>query len=348
MLNERARCAAAVLLLVGGGCGTVEEEAPDSGTQGGSDARASDNDAAASADGAPGSDAGEELCAPNSVCIEEPPEEWSGPVALFEGDADAETPDCPSEYGATAVELSGSLDGGTAACECSCGEASGVSCGDAVLSVHASSDLSCSIGGGSTQSLPDGQCQELEVGGDRLFLSVTDVSGGSCEESLEETIPEPTFETQVRACEPVGSFDPEGCEGSELCALEPPEPYDGRICIYTEGDVTCPADTTFEEKIVRYASFVDERACSDCTCGDPTGSCGGGAQFTRSSDGSICDPDFLEGSISAGSCVEGDTTGLASDVTYSSDPEASCEESDSQVEGELAPAEPTTFCCATL
>jgi hypothetical protein len=55
---------------------------------------------------------------------------------------------------------------------------------------------------------------------------------------------------------------------------EDPIPPGFKVCIFRSGEYACPNDegNTFTEQHVFYDGVQDDRQCSACTCGAPTGS----------------------------------------------------------------------------
>lgn len=269
---------------------------------------------------------------------------WNGPAIFYEADPSATPPACSGAYDVTALALDGGLNGGNATCTCSCGAPTGTSCGTAKLTAYGSS-LCPPINPGSSQTLSPGTCTAFTIGGaSYYYLAVPDVTGGSCAASLAKNIPTPTWTSQFRACTGSTAFTTAGCSGDQMCAPRPSAPFDSQICIYAAGAVACPSGSSYSNRIVRYASYTDTRACSSCSCGAPSGSCAGEVTLTEGPTSPSCG-NILDANVSQGCHAE--TTGNAVNAIYEPAPAATCTASTGMVTGSLNPTQPTTFCCLT-
>jgi hypothetical protein len=150
------------------------------------------------------------------------------------------------------------------------------------------------LGGGETcASQPDGEeivssdafsyqiDPPFTTGADRWRAQPLNVQpvGGSCPETTAGSIFEdPTFATRAVACGPSPTDDGGVCEGEDLCVPNATSPFDGRVCIWQPGDVECPADSEYSERLVYHGGAQDDRACAaGCDCTAPEGTCSGGA-----------------------------------------------------------------------
>jgi hypothetical protein len=148
-------------------------------------------------------------------------------------------------------------------------------------------------------------------------------------------LPTPTWGTDVRACGGAQPL-PEGCNGSDICT--PVAPGDAKMCIQHAGDVACP-DAFYAEKHVAFESFVDTRACSGCSCGAASSTCGGKVNFTTNS----CT--ILLASVNAGGCGDKDNGSIAGNATYIPSPSGTCPPAGGQLSGSVNAQTPVTFCC---
>jgi hypothetical protein len=79
------------------------------------------------------------------------------------------------------------------------------------------------------------------------------------------------WDTYARACDVHWTLGP---SDRSICLLPDPPPPGFALCIVQKGENACPTDpsNTFTEQHVFYEGVQDDRQCSACTCGAPTGS----------------------------------------------------------------------------
>ena len=104
---------------------------------------------------------------------------------------------------------------------------------------------------------------------------------GSCQPKVTSHPLEPvTWQDEARLCN-LETAEMGSCTGAgELCTPTPRPPFASQLCVFrvvAEGQdfPECPPDYP-NARDPLYASFTDERACSDCKCSPPAGgSCAG-------------------------------------------------------------------------
>ena len=267
---------------------------------------------------------------------------WNGPAIYYEGATGTPPPACTGDYAMSGPALVAGLNGGSASCTCSCDAPTGTSCGSATLQTH--SDKFCLMAPTGSQTVPSMTCTGYTLGGATNYfkLIAPTVTGGSCAPSLAKNIPVATWSTQFRACTSSTPFSSAGCNADQVCAPRPSAPFDAQICIYTSGSVACPTGSSYSNRLLRYASFSDTRDCSSCSCGAPSGSCGGDVTFAE---GPGTCGNYNDGVVST-ACAQV-TPGSATLVGYAPDPAATCMPSSGLVTGAVTATQPTTFCCLT-
>lgn len=79
------------------------------------------------------------------------------------------------------------------------------------------------------------------------------------------------WDTFARACDMDWSL---GRFQRTICLPDDPIPPGFRVCIFHEGEIDCPTEpgNIFTEQHFFYKGVQDDRQCSACTCGAPTGS----------------------------------------------------------------------------
>jgi hypothetical protein len=98
------------------------------------------------------------------------------------------------------------------------------------------------------------------------------ISGGSCKSQVVLPVA-PTWKYNDRLCR---ATDEGTCDApNQVCARVPDLPYLSSVCMTRQiqnGDPVpkCP-DAYSRQVAVLYGQYVDERGCSECRCGAPTG-----------------------------------------------------------------------------
>jgi len=144
-----------------------------------------------------------------------------------------------------------------ASCGCACGAPQSVTCAlPAKSCTYDAVQGTCNCN--PTQNLASGVCLPTGVGG----AGGTPVaSGGSCVATPSTSVPPLSWAGQARVCEPTGT------------ATLPDLGF--HLCIEQSGDVACPG-VVFVNSHIEHVGANDDRSCSACTCGTPSGvSCGG-------------------------------------------------------------------------
>lgn len=278
-------------------------------------------------------------------CNELAPEGWSGPGAIVITD-DLEDSACGGAFGETALTVFSNLHADDATCDCSCGNPQGGSCkGTGSIRHYPIAEFpnsywqniqACTIPGGDPFVFSLGAVYEFASTDPGRVLTDANVSssGGSCTPALASDFPEPSFKLRIDACLPTDAQ--EDCNEYEACQPKIIAPFDG-VCIWQPGDLECPAATPYTERTVYHQSFTDERACNDCTCSKPQGS---------------CNPEITLWRLGGIKTVPADGTCTDLDASYTGvsfdpgDPQwGPCTPSGGELSGEVSPAEPVTFCC---
>ena len=263
-------------------------------------------------------------------CVAAPPADWSGPIALLTG---ATTPTCTGQYPTAAYQppLQAELDAGTPSCTCSCA-ADPAACPDVEIREHG--EFSTCGGPGAQIALfgPD-ECKSFSLKQDLKVTPEEWIPGaGPCIPGVNKQMPSPSWGVAARACAPASQ---EGtCDGTQTCV--PPLPADAELCIFRSGDHACPNGY---EKSLFHGDYADARDCAACTCGSPTGVCGG--SITLYSDSS-CATSIGSGAFDA--CL-GPFQEVRSARYTATTTAVSCSPSAGAVTGSVALEDPVTFCC---
>ena len=275
-------------------------------------------------------------CPDDQVCAAPVPVGWQGPVALFEGAADA--PACPDAMPSQALVAFDGLNVPGVTCGCDCGEAYDTDCGSAIMAARAPNNCADEDFFPDYVSFSPGSCVSITSYGagswtyDPANFPLASVGTGTCDPQSQVQVPDTTWTSGFRGCGLAAPADT--CEDDGTC-----QPDVGPVCIFQAGDHPCPSDAYGERTLV-FESVDDARGCSACTCGTPTGTCNGSIQFSSNGCGATS---IFEGSIPADSCAPhpGGTH-----AGYLLQPDASCLPSGGSPQGTAEPADPITVCCS--
>jgi hypothetical protein len=172
----------------------------------------------------------------------------------------------------------------------------------------------------------------------------------SCEPSAGEPVPAQgslDWEVFARACRSADSLMACNDPTKHCAPTSRPPPPGFSQCLYKEGEhEMCP--DRYPNKHVFYGRVEGELGCSDCQCGPPEGSDCSVALTTYSDTACM---DVLIGvtsvDLESSVCLNGMTPGdLASmSATALTDTPGACVPFGGAPFGEVAPADPSTFCC---
>ena len=306
---------------------------------GGEDFQSGDGDTTGSGTGAssgtgPGSGSGASECAgPAADCAPEPPSDWKGPAKvvvapslpegictkLFEQVVRVNVPPLHAPHECNA---------------CSCGDPSGVTC--SVPSVTVYSSASCNTTPSNKPPDPGGGCSPL--GGFGAEISGSNPSGGVCQASGGEPAGAPSWAARAAICE--RPIEPVACAGG-VCIPELDAAFDTATCVWREGEEpSCPEP--YADRRVYFQDLSDERTCSSCACGQPTGASCVNA-VSGFVDGECQSPGYVI--VGDGSCqaTEGHNIGMIFDAEAATG--GACTPSGGEPDGDAIPTGPLTVCC---
>jgi len=345
---------ARAVLLTGGllgvaGCSVLLDWNDFSGGVGDGGGKDGSNTTDGTVEGSPGdtgSDAPAETtttaCGTAMECATSAPAGWTGPVELYAATAgQGAPPSCGTGFDATPVfDGNAMLTASPATCSaCGCGAVSGESCDGPVMSFFF--DSSCSPPAIGTQTVTS-SCEPTSIAAQSVTVAAPAAAGGMCTTTGGVATTTPTTWGQVaRACAPTST--PMGtCPSGDVCAPSPPAPFSTSLCVMQVGAATtCPSAYPTGPQVF-YTAVDDERTCSACLCGAPTG-----AQCTI---GSPAITNCVGGSLNAPStCVA--FTGpspvvLASTPTLASAGSCTVTAGGGAPTGMATATTPTSFCCS--
>lgn len=274
------------------------------------------------------SSTGDAAC--DGQCAPEVPQGWQGPVVVHDGEA--APPACPGTYPqAVHTDQHVGLDSGGASCSCECGNVVGASCGAATMREEGNMCVQFIIDA-NTFVLQPNQCDFVSAPADTYSVTppALATNGASCSPNADENIPAPTWDRNVRSCQTAPG---DACDGGTCF---PPVPEDHAMCIYVAGEAACPGGM-WSNQVVTHSDYSDDRDCSACTCGTPSGTCGGSVTLMNQGCGII----FVD-EIVANGCA---TVGAASHAEWSPVVNAACNPSGGALVGDAEPTGAITYCC---
>ncbi len=279
------------------------------------------------------------------------PDQWAGPVAVAEANPGV-TPDCAGLE--ETVTASASLDAPTATCACECDAAEGASCADALLAAYGE-DAACGSDTVFTQVIdmgPGDPCNFMPSGGSTgeppvmaasHWTLATTSTGGTCSPQPTVDIPPASYLRTVSGC--AANELEMACDGDTSCFEAPGDPFAAGLCVWRSGAHECPAGDFAVRSVHNRGALVDERACSECSCGDASGSCP--TSEAQLYDGYYCNGTGIPiGTACTEACVVAgcETYAVSSTLTIGA-AEATCPPTGGELTGELVEQDPVTFCC---
>jgi len=271
------------------------------------------------------------------------PDGWTGPVLLREPEDPEARAQCPKAYPDATPAGGADLEAEAAECGCSCGDAAGATCALATTLNYWGTDPTCSEGT-PVESLNvfTTICNALglNIPSDSYFqVEPVLVEGGACAPEAALNVPPATFGRNGLTCG--GAELLEGCDDdAEVCV---PRPDGESLCVWQAGDEDCPEGFEGRRELYHQA-LDDQRACNECTCGDPVGLCDN-AVITMFAN--VCNPPVSGSIIASGECYPGSAIQPTQSAIFDvGDPSAFCVAGAAVATGDATPTEPLTVCCA--
>jgi len=272
---------------------------------------------------------------PAGQCLPAAPSGWLGPFAVAIG---ATVPTaCDTGYEGGKSTSGSGLHAGPAACGCTCGVPSGTQC-SATVNFQGTTCTN-----GSTATVSSGTCMTgapLQGQSNLVIKADTTAQGGSCLVTPSVSKPTVSWDERALSCAPFTMPTSMGCGGSDLCLPSLRTPF--RACVRHDGAGSCPVGP-YTEKHLEYGGITDGRACTTCTCGNPTSVTCGGSIDVFGTQGCTGGAGYTTNNF--GQCV---TVTSIYNVAYkynASSSGGSCAASSVTATGDVQPATPITFCC---
>lgn len=195
----------------------------------------------------------------------------------------------------------------------------------------------------STNQTPSGAAHSLTI--DPIAMTENGCAAGPPSAAKVVSL---RWDTYARACD---VHWPDGPTERSTCLSADSTPPGFALCIFSDRERDCPKnpDNVFTERHIFYQSVQDDRQCSACTCGAPTGStCK--AQLSIYEGASCSASPFVSLPISSAgpTCLDvqlpGQALGSKSAGTTTYLP-GTCPAMGGDGSGIAAPTEPATLCC---
>lgn len=277
-------------------------------------------------------------CVGGGRCLSIPGGDWQGPALVLT----EEGARCPAEFPETILSVFADLQAPAAECGCDCGTPQEATCAPYDLTYFDPSDTECDtpLGSFEVDTIPLFDCSEpFGIDTDQRWQLLGGEVVGTCEGTSSSEVEGATWgETALVCGGPLETCSGGACE---------PVLSEGQLCVWTDGETSCPVGTAYSDRRVFFSTLNDGRDCSDCSC-SVDGKCGGevflNAQFGCSSSGGL---DVFEMSVPG----NGDDCSLLSNSTVNTaraqeiTAAPSCVPSGGESIGSAEPASPFTFCC---
>jgi len=271
-------------------------------------------------------------------CVVEPEPPWLGPVIRYEAPNGNPTPACTSEYATLLGDYGFDFSAG-GSCDCDC-LVNGLTCGSSITLTEYTG-FGCTIAEG-TQTLTYNVCanahSDMDDRGYYMFPAPT--LTGSCTPQILNNLVAAAHSDDSRVCS--GATYGGICASSgEVCAPKASGLYDTKLCMYYEGQASCPAGSPYTEQYLRYENVTDSRSCGGCSCGGLLGSCGYVGILSAVPCGQGGGGSF--GNVNPGTCGGMGST-PATGFTWRG-MTGDCAESNGVVSGSASETGPITLCC---
>ncbi len=283
------------------------------------------------------------------------PSGWRGPVAVWEGNPGTAPAACPAGLEIALESVFSGLEVPDSDCRCTCGAATEQACGPAQIELFSNSVCENQCASASAAS---GDCGTIENGSRcgatfSAWSAAPIPTGGNCEPQVVATLPDATWNTELKACGAVQSAEAGGCEDPlDRCvpAAELSTPYGSERCVYQYGVPPtdgCPAAYPRGPSIL-YSDIEDTRQCTGCTCGSPTGgTCTGTIAIHERA---RCDGTPQTYTLGLGCQLLSLPTSTATTISADfvvSEPGICSVQSQGELTGNVSGTQPLTLCCAS-
>jgi hypothetical protein len=217
------------------------------------------------------------------VCAPRAPEGWQGPlaIAVVKGTPLPALPEC-LERSQKVIDGNGEPNAPPGECKCACDPSKLGACASPVATFY--TDITCTTACAPPQVVPTRQAQEPKcvayatgtcpAGGE--FAKITAAKpAGACDAKSSGDPPAYAWGNAVRLCGPKSDVVAK-CDADKSLVPASALPFEaGNYCIASTTQRECPTTYPRKREFHDPAQVSDMRGCAPCTCGEPTGNCGG-------------------------------------------------------------------------
>ncbi|HEV3190876.1 MAG TPA: hypothetical protein VGY54_10290 [Polyangiaceae bacterium] len=290
----------------------------------------------------------------DAACVPTPPIGWEGPFEISEGDG-GPLPGCNALSWVNKYLLGASPNGAPAACSCSCGQPSNVTCSAPVVTYFARLSDCPQLGGCATLTLDYcaatssvAPCGRIPRG---FQVGSSNAAGGSCNPGGSTILPPIGWGANVRLCAPAAEST-NGCAPASLCLPTPDPQFQNAFCIVARTDAgACPTAYPIAHPrsesggAFYFADAGDKRSCSPCTCGPPGGVTCANPSILAYNNSDTCMP-RTDGIPLPDPTGCNSTTGILGMQFAGAIPSGGkCAPDGGQPQGAIVPTAPYTICC---
>lgn len=274
------------------------------------------------------------------ACVPTAPSGWSGPGALAEDTNTGDPPTCPTSFDAAPpVVAYAELSAAAAQCSCTC-EPLDPSCGSATITTDTSA--ACLTPDNHGVSV-NGNCTNFPIAASSYYsFAPPPVTAGSCLAKPSSMTPPAGFGVRDSLCVASPLDVADACATDDVCVPIADAPFASPACIWTDGDVDCPAGSDYATRTLLHRDIDDTRGCTACTCGEIGGTCTGtlelraqascaGAVVGQIDVGADCE--LVAGAVVSAQLVEFEANGTCGAA------------SGAQPAGSATATDPITVCC---
>lgn len=287
-------------------------------------------------------------CPAGKYCIAPIPKGWAGPIAAHDSRLGGDAPLCSGAYSRTEAPMHARADGGAHCCSCSCQMSGGLFCGEATFEFF-DEDACAGAPNATLSRFPTGTeaCFSVlkptaEAYGSVRLASIAPIDAGStCDPVAQINIGKAAWADTLKGC--LADAPPRACGAEAFCTPAPAPAFNLGICIYAEGESTCPKG--FPGRYVRYRELADDRTCAECSCGSPSGDCKPHVEI--SADQSSCESGAVLEAVGDCRSVIVPSSVASLRYNYSGTPRTGlpCPASKGRPLGQLKEQHPVTVCC---
>jgi len=275
------------------------------------------------------------------ACVDAAPTGWTGPVAVIRDENGRLAPACSPPFDADEPSVGFTeLVAPPAECACTCSPVD-AQCSSVQLFVDDAA--ACGTPADFTDVVFGFACQSTsDFPIEWIGAEAPPVDAGACAAEDSSEVPPASFGTRHTLCPATLVDDPSACEPGLVCAPLPADPFDGALCIWSSGDIACPAELGWDARELVHEDLDDSRGCTGCACDEIGGTCSGQVQLWS---GPTCNGTMLATLDFGAACEQVDAVAGSASVVSLVEEGSCAAPSGGQPAGQAIVADPITLCC---